>query len=37
MKRMKFKNEQQTANKVVELTSKGIKFTVVGRTEIIIL
>lgn len=37
MKRMNLKNEQQAANKVVELTIKGVKFVVTGRTEIIIL
>lgn len=37
MKTLKFKSEEETANKIVELTRKGIKFAVTGRTTIVIL
>ena len=34
---IRFKTEKETENAVIELTIKGVKFLVTGRTEIIIL
>ena len=37
MKTIRFKTEKETENAVIELTIKGVKFLVTGRTEIVIL
>ena len=37
MKAMNFNTEKETEKKVLELSSKGIKFRVAGRKSIIIL
>lgn len=37
MKKLDFKNEVETSEKVVELTRRGIKFVTTGRTSLIIL
>ena len=36
MKTMNFKSEADTESKILDLTSKGIKFRVIGRKSIII-
>jgi hypothetical protein len=36
MKTIRFKTEEETANKVLELTKKGVKFSVMGRFTILI-
>lgn len=37
MKTLNFKSEKATEAKVIELTIKGVKFVVTGRTQIVIL
>lgn len=37
MATMNFKNEKETEKKVLELSSKGIKFRVIGRKSIVVL